>query len=162
MSQVQKGSILYANADGIKVYQQAQVSEDVVGRTIAGKKNQYFGWLKGARIGYATGRITTNAAGTFVECVVELGTWRKRVVDWVRENTTGYLKVEENSFYFFVGLPDEVVSDPKPAPKSPLKDDTDNGGGTDTDSPLNTILIVVVIVLAALVAYRAVSKPSKA
>lgn len=167
---VQKGTVLYAKRDGISVYSEPNKGSSTRQRTITGKKKEYFDWLKGSRIGTATGQMATTGDGTFVEVNCELCNWRKRVIDWVREDQTGYLLISEDSFYYFQGLPspqaDAPVNTPVPDTTTGNTGTTSNGTdtGTGTGTGSNTILWVVVAVLALVAGFfgvRKLSKPKK-
>lgn len=165
---VQKGTVLYAKRDGISVYGEPRKDSFTHQRTVSGKKKEYFDWLKGSRIGTATGQMATTADGTFVEVTCELCNWRKRVIDWVREDKIGYLLISEDSFYYFQGLPSPQADAPvnTPVPDSGTPGTTGNGtgtGGTGTDAGTgtsNTILWVVVAVLAVVAGFLGVRKLS--
>lgn len=148
---VAKGTVIYAKRAGINVYQEPVKNELVWKMTKTGQKQKYFDWTIAARIGTATGQIATTSEGTFIQVTCELVWWRKRLVDSVRENKTGYLLISEDSFYYFVGLPDPTVDTPvndpvpdTPAPGAGGAGTPAPGGGTDNT---NTVIWVVVAVL---------------
>ncbi|AYQ31968.1 hypothetical protein [Runella sp. SP2] len=165
---LQKGTVVYAKFDGIKVYQEPKKEAAVWQRTVTGKKKAYYDWLKGSRIGTATGQMVNTADGVFVEVTCELVWWRKRVIDWVRENKTGYLLIPDDSFYYFVGLSDPQGDAPVNTPVSDTPNtgtgtgnaNTGNGGNGGTNNT-NTILWVVVAVLALVAGFVGFRKFSK-
>ncbi|MFN8349414.1 MAG: hypothetical protein U0X91_30715 [Spirosomataceae bacterium] len=165
---VQKGTVVYAKRDTINVYGEPRKDSFTHNRTVSGQKNKYFDWLKGSRIGTATGQMTTTADGTFIQVNCELVKWRKRVIDWVREDQTGYLLISEDSFYYFQGLPDPQADAPVNTPVTDTGTGTGNtgtngsgtGNGTGTDSQ-NTIIWVVVAVLALVAGFLGFNKLSK-
>lgn len=165
---VQKNDYVFAKRDNIKVYQEPKKESELWQRTVSGQKNKYFDWIKGAQIGKATGRMVENADGTFVEVTCELIRWRKRLIDWVREDEIGYLLVSDDSFYYFKNLPTQPTA---PA-NTPVPDTltgngsgttgngTNNGNGSGTDTT-GTVLWVVVAVLAIVAGFLGFKKLSK-
>lgn len=162
---VQKGTVLYASRNGINIYGEPRKDSGKILMTIPGKKKENFEWVQAARIGMATGRSATNADGLWIEVKCELTYWKKRVIDWVREDQIGYLLQSENPFYDFADtLPNPQADAPvnTPVPDSATPGTTGNGPGTGTGS--NTILWVVVAVLALVAGFfgvRKLSKPKK-
>lgn len=162
---VQKGTVIYAKNDGINIYQEPIKNDLVWKMTKSGQKQKYFEWVKGARIGTATGEMTTNADGTYIQVYCELVWWRKRLVDSVREDKLGYLLISEDSFYYFVGLPDSQADTPVNTPVADTGSGTPgtngSGSGSGEDTGSNTILWVLVAVLALVAGFLGFRKLSK-
>lgn len=158
---VKKGTVLYAKRNGINIYGEPRKDSGKILMTIPGKKKENFEWVQAARIGMATGRVAENADGVWIEVKCELTYWRKRVIDWVREDQIGYLLQSEDPFYDWG---DTLPNPQGDAPvNTPVPDDGKNppppGGGNN-----NTILWVVVAVLALVagfLGFRKLSKPKK-
>lgn len=109
------GSQVFASKDRIQVYSAPFRDSERLLKTNT-TKNSYRDWKQGDLIGIATGQMAvtgTGELGTFVEVNVQLGRWRKRLVDWVREDVIGYLCVGENSFSSYIDNPALTTDIPK-------------------------------------------------
>jgi hypothetical protein len=160
---IKKGSVLYAYRDGINIYGEPRKDSGKILMTIPGKKGANFEWKQAARIGTATGQMATNAEGVWIEVTCELTFWRKRIVDWVREDQKGYLLQSENPFYDWGDtLPDPQADAPTntPVSDSGTTGTGTTGNGTGTAST-NTTLWVVVAVLALVAGFLGFKKLSK-
>lgn len=162
--------VVYAKRDGINIYQEPVKNELVWKMTKTGQKQKYFDWTTAARIGTATGQIATTSEGTFVQVNCELVWWRKRLVDSVRENKTGYLLVSEDSFYYWEGLSnpnadapknDPVPDTPAPAPGAGGAGTPAPGGGTDNTNTIIWVLVAVLGLVAGFLGFKRITKGKK-
>lgn len=168
MSLLKKGQVVYASRNGITIYQEPVKNDAVWKATKTGQKKAYYDWSEGQRIGTITGQVAEKPDGTWIQINCELVWWRKRVVDWVREDKLGYVLLSDLSIYHFGDtLPNPDADAPKntPVPDTTTGNTGTNTNGTDTGTgtgtSTNTILWVVVAVLAIVAGFFGFKKLSK-